>query len=94
MDKDKKSLIGHIVNGSDLGKWARLELVNGRELTVEGCLGFIEYSECKIRLALISGCADISGAELLCDSYLNGAVLIRGKIRAIALLEATDEAVL
>ena len=94
MDKDKKSLIGHIVNGSDLGKWARLELIDGRELTVEGCLGFIEYSECKIRLALISGCMDILGEGLLCYSYLNGAVIIKGKIRGIALSEAIDEAVL
>jgi len=98
MDKNKKSFVRHILNDrggdADIGKGVRIELTDGRELTVSGCRGFLEYGEERIRLALLSGGLEISGEGLLCDSYLNGAVLIRGKISAIALSEGTDEAVL
>jgi len=96
MDKNKKSFIGHILNDRD-GEYMRgvkIELADGRELTVSGCRGFYEYSENVIGLVLRKGRLKICGEELLCDSYTNGAVLIRGKISGISLLEGNDEVLL
>ena len=98
MDKDKKSFMGHIMSKNEYDenhlKGVRVEILNGREMSVGGCRGFIEYGAERIRLALVSGTLEILGNGLVCDSYLNGAVLIRGKIKAVELSEATDEAVL
>ena len=98
MDKDKKSFMGHIVSKNECDdlyfKGVRIELQNGREMSVGGCRGFIEYGAERIRLALVSGTLEITGAELVCFSYLNSAVVIRGKIKALGLSEVTDEAVL
>ena len=97
MDKNKKSFISHILSGESNGTYSGfwLEMRGAGDLAVGGCRGFFEYGESGIGLVLIKGRMRIYGSGLTCDSYTNGAVLVKGKIRAIELLEeAEDEAVL
>ena len=97
MDKNKKSFISHILSteGDGIGNSFGFEMRGGDDLTVSGCRGFFEYGESGIGLVLKKGRAKIYGSGLTCDSYTNGAVLIKGKIRVIELLgDAEDEAVL
>ena len=62
--------------------------MRGREtLTVGGCRGIPSYCENEIRLTLCRGGLSVSGSELLCDSYTNGAVVVSGNITCIEFTE-------
>ncbi len=76
----------------DLGSDFYIEMRGEHNLSVRGCVGIAEYGSERIGLHLSRGILNIDGRELLCDSYLNGAVLIRGEICAIELVKRQKEA--
>ncbi len=58
----------------------RLDLRGRRALTVHGCRRIEDFSPTLIRLALADGSLTVRGCDLLCTSYLAGAVGIEGRI--------------
>ena len=66
--------------------------MNGRKnLTVGGCRGISGYSKTEITLILTFGILTVFGNGLLCDSYMNGAVVISGNISGIEFSEVANK---
>ncbi len=57
-----------------------LELRGRSSLAVGGCRGIVTYSPTLVILRLKDGFLRINGAELSCDSYTRGEVLISGRV--------------
>lgn len=57
-----------------------LELRGRSSLAVGGCRGIVKYSPTLIALRLKDGFLRINGAELSCDSYTRGEVIISGRV--------------
>ena len=85
MEKNKFGFITKF--WSEIGSDFYMEMRGQRNLTVGGCRGISEYGENEIRLTLYRGVLSVRGSELLCDSYLNGAVAISGNIVCVEFLE-------
>lgn len=64
-------------------KGAHIEMLSNRELTVEGCCGVYEYTDCYIRLNLGRGAVIISGEQLDISSFEERSIVIRGNISSL-----------
>lgn len=64
-----------------------IELRSGGNMSVHGCRGIEEYSAERIVLLLYPCRMLIKGRDLLCDSYVNGAVIVSGLIASVEFCE-------
>lgn len=71
----------------DLGADFYIEMRGKKSLAVYSCRGIAEYSPQRIVLRLFSSKLCITGSDLLCDSYTNGAVLVSGAVDSMAFTE-------
>lgn len=68
----------------DTGAEFYAELRGRNSIAVRGCSGIIGYSEDRISLRVNSGIMIVTGRCLVCDSYVNGAVIVSGVISSVA----------
>ena len=89
IDKSKKRLRTQLRAGADellqagMLKGAHIEMFSNKELTVEGCCGVYEYTDCYIRLNLGHGALIISGEKLDISSFEERSIVIRGSISSL-----------
>ena len=60
-----------------------LELRGRCSLAVGGCRGIVAYSPTEIVLRLKKGFLRVNGADLCCDSYMRGEVIVSGRVDTI-----------
>lgn len=65
-----------------------VELSGQRELTVRGCRRILHYGDEEIRLRVGKTVLCVCGKELLCTSFGNGGVTVRGWIVSLRFGEA------
>ena len=86
-EKKEKSLRGltKFFSESDIDTGAEFyaELRGRNSIAVRGCFGIAEYSEERIGLRVPSGIMTVMGVRLVCDSYVNGAVIVSGHISSV-----------
>lgn len=68
----------------DTGAEFYAELRGRNSIAVRGCSGIAEYSTERICLRVNSGIMTVAGKVLVCDSYVNGAVIVSGVISSVA----------
>ena len=64
-----------------------LEMRGKHNLCVMGCSGISKYGTDEIGLCLCCGELRVIGSDLMCDSYINNAVIISGNISSFEILE-------
>ena len=62
----------------------KIELRGRKEALISSCRGIAGYSPGEIRLFVDGDILVITGEGLLCDSYVNGAVVVSGRIESIS----------
>ncbi len=72
----------------DAGAEFYAELRGDMSISVIGCRGIAEYGDSRIVLRYCSGLISVSGNGLICDSYVNGAVIISGEITSVEIARA------
>ena len=60
-----------------------MEIIENRELTVDGCRGVAEYDENYIKLNAKKGTVTVFGSALEIKSYSEASLMITGKIERI-----------
>ncbi len=76
---------------SDLADGMRIELRGRHTLLLHGCCGILTYTPTEMRFRLSDGELRVTGARLVCHSYLAGAVGVEGRIDGLFLLEEGHE---
>jgi sporulation protein YqfC len=56
---------------------------SGKNMTVEGCRGIIEYSDSKIRLSLGRQALTVVGSDLYIENMFASVLVINGKILTV-----------
>lgn len=89
IEKSKKKVKVRLFTGAreifntNILKGAHIELFSNRELSVEGCCGVYEYTDCYIRLNLGNGSLILSGENFDIDSFDEHIIIIRGNISSM-----------
>lgn len=65
---------------ADMVKGPHIELFGNREITVEGCLGVLEYSGEYIKLKLNRGTLILCGTDFDISCFEGTTITVRGKI--------------
>ena len=68
----------------------KIELRGRKEAVISCCRGIAGYSPTEIRLYFDGDILVINGENLLCDSYINGAVVVSGRIDVISFVGRRD----
>lgn len=89
IEKSEKRVKTRLLAGADellrtgLLKGAHIELFSNREISVEGCCGVYEYTDCYLRLNLGNGSLIISGSGFDISSFEEKCIVIRGCISSL-----------
>ncbi len=76
---------------SDIADGMRIELRGRHTLLLHGCCGILTYTPHEMKFRLLEGELRVTGARLVCHSYLAGAVGVEGRIDSLSLAEAFSE---
>ena len=85
----KKSIIYE--NTMHLRSDFAIEAQDNKRLTLLSCFGIAEYGPHRISLRVRRGHVIIEGRELICDSYVNGGVVVDGYIESVVFSLSGDE---
>ncbi len=61
----------------------RAEMLSNKEISVEGCTGVLEFSDCYIKLKIKSGTLDIYGVSLKINGYEEKTLTVTGEIKSV-----------
>lgn len=68
---------------ADAVKNPHLELFGNREITVEGCVGVLEYSDTYLKLRLPRGALILCGGSFEIVTFEGTAITVRGSISSL-----------
>lgn len=78
-----------IFNCSDIGEQAklinapRIELFGNKEITVEGCIGVLEYSDTYLKLKLPKGSIILCGTNFDISAFAGTSITVRGNMSSL-----------
>ena len=64
-----------------------IRIIGTRELSLDGCLGILEYERDEIRLRLKGRVVSVTGEELTLKAYYTGHVSVKGRIFSVGFEE-------
>lgn len=86
-EKEKWQLFGgEILPQKEMLTLPRIEMLGNREITIDGCLSVLEYSDTYMKLKLKKGHIIICGIGFDILSFEGTAITLKGKISSVEFL--------
>lgn len=89
IEKNGKRVKARLFSGAEelmrknLLKGTHIEMLSNYELSVDGCFGVYEYTDCYIRLNIENGSLIINGSKLDIASFEERTIIIHGNISSV-----------
>lgn len=78
--KNKVKLFGSMLDvpSDAFGKCAHISLIGNREVSIDGCFGILDYSDCEVRINIGSKTLCITGSNLQISDYCSSNITVKG----------------